>query len=409
MPKLSEIIAKAVKDVQPEINEAVAKSVNTVVAKPAGKVTAVATSSTPEQDRLAEAGFIVKSLRGGKLTEADLKDLNARAKAIGVTGDFAANLPDGFTGTLIRDIQDELNVAKLFPMRQIAGGIAHDLIALHGVTAYLIAEGADSDDSVESYATFVATTQKVIAKVRKSYELVEDSLINVADEVRMEIVRAVAEAVEVTVINGDIAGTMDAGTAAKSAVRVSNGLRKTGLGKATVDFGGSAYTEAEFLAKINEMQLAGGVYLDERAVARGDVALIIDQHTYANIRNFDSFKTIDVAGRMATLFGGKVRTIFDIPLIVTSGLPAVDATGVVHATAGNNTFSTCVMVNVSTCRLSARGNVLTESDKNIENQHYIWTGGLRYGFSSVYDSTEAAPNTIVSTYKNVAAGINIAR
>ena len=408
MAKLSDIVAKAMKEDVTAGIQASAKSVGTTVEKTAGIVGGAATLSG-EAGKLQELGFIAKTLRGGKLADVDAKDLNARGKAIGVTADLAAALPDGFTGSLLMDIQAELNVAKLFNVKQIKGGIAHDLIALYGISAYLNAEATDGTDSAESYTTFVATTNKVMSVVRKSYELLDDSLIDIAAEVRSGIVRAVAEAVEETVINGDIAGTQDAGVAANSPIKVSNGLRKTGLGKGTVDFGGAALTEADWLAKIDEMQIAGGVYLDQRAVGRGDVVLVIDQHTYGKIRQFPSYKTLDTAGRMATLFGGKIETVFDIPFIVTSGLPAVDALGVVNAVGASNVLSTCVMVNIATCRLTMNGNVISEADKNIVNQTFVYTGSLRYGFSSVYDSTEASPNVINATYKNVIAGINIAR
>jgi len=408
MAKLSETVAKAMKkDVTAGIT-ASAKSVDTVVEKSVGVIGGKSVL-TEAQGKLAELGFIAKTLRGGKLLDIDAKDLNARGKAIGVTGHFAEALPDGFTGSLLKDIQEELNVAKLFSVKQIKGGIAHDLIALYGIAAYLTSEETDGTDSGENYTTFVATTNKVMSVVRKSYELLDDSLIDIAAEVRSGIVRAVAEAVELTVINGDIAGTQDSGTAATSAVKVSNGLRKTALNKATVDFGGAAYTGPEFRAKVTEMQLAGGVYLDQRAVGRGDVVLVIDQHTYGKIREFDGYKTLETSGRMATLFGGKIDTIYDIPFIVTSGLPAVDANGVIHATAGNNILSTCVLVNTATCRLTMNGNVISEADKNIVNQTFIYTGSLRFGFSSVYDSTESSPNVINSAYKNLVAGINMAR
>ncbi len=411
MAKMKDVLAKALKDVKKDVKEAipaVAKSVDTVVEKSPGVVGGM-TKLTGDQGKLAELGFIAKTLRGGKLLDIDVKDLNARGKAIGVTGDLAEALPDGFTGSLLMDIQAELNVAKLFNVKQIKGGIAHDLIALYGISAYLTSEANDGTDSSEDYMTFVATTNKVMSVVRKSYELLDDSLIDIAAEVRSGIVRAVAEAVEETVVNGDIAGTQDDSTPAASPVRVSNGLRKTALNKSTVDFGGAAYDGSEFRAKVNEMQLAGGVYLDQRAVDRGDVVLVIDQNTYGNIREFDGYKTLDTAGKLATLFGGKINTIYDIPFIVTSTLPAVDASGVISATAENNTLSTCVLVNIATCRLTMNGNVISEADKNIVNQTFVYTGSLRYGFSSVYDSTESSPNVIDNTYKNLVAGINMAR
>jgi len=419
MAKLSDMIAKTIKEVQPEINagidNAVAKSVGTTVVKPAGKVGAVALSSI-EQERVAELGFIAKSLRNGSLRDVDLADLDVRAKAVGVTGDVAAILPAGFTGALLRDIQAELNVSKLFPMRTIKGGTAHDTIAMYGITAYLTGEGITGTDSSENYTTFVATTQKVLAVVRKSYELLDDSLIDVAMEVRSGIVRAIAEAVELAVVNGDIAGTQDGTTfAANSAARVCNGIRYHGLNKVTVDGGLVDYAaadggEAQFLKLIDAMQQAGGVYLDAAQVSKGNVVIVMDQGTYGKIRQFLSYKTVEKAGNIATLLGGSVKTIFDIPFVVTTQLPAVDVNGVIDTvTPANNTKTSMFMLNIDTMRLSINGNIIAESDKFVTDQTFVYTGSLRFGFASVYDSTEAAVNTVTANQKNVVAAINLVR
>jgi len=418
MGKLQDLVKKTLADVQPEINGAVAKSLGTSAPKPAGKIGGTVAAVGVDQERVAEIGMIAKSLRGGALREVDITDLNARAKAVGVTGDLTEALPDGFTGTLLRDIQESLNVAKLFPMRTIKGGVAHDLIAMYGITAYLTSEATTGTDSSESYTTFVATTQKVLAVVRKSYELLDDSLIDIASEVRMGIIRAVAEAVETAVVNGDIAGTQDGTTyaAASSAARTCNGIRYHGLNKATVDASAVNWAaadggEAEFLSVVTGMQDAGGKYLDQEAVMNGDVVLIMDQSTYGHIRAFDSFKTREKAGNVATLFGGEINTIFDIPFIVTSSMPyKVAVSGVVDTTTPTNNVATAMyMLNINTMRLTANGTLIAESDKDITNQTFVYTGSLRFGFASIYDSTEAAINTVTANQKNVVAAIALSK
>ena len=417
MGKLQDLVAKAIKDVQPDINagvaDAVAKSVGTEAPKASGNISNVKANMTDAQSRVAELGFIAKSLRGGKLNSADLSDLNVRAKAVGVTADVAELLPDGFTGTLLRDIEAALNVAKLFPMRDIGKeGIAHDTIALYGITAYMTAEATTGTDSAEDYKTFVATTNKVMAVVRKSYEILNDSLIDIASEVRMGIVRAIAEAVEVAVINGDIAGTQDGTTyPVGSAARVCNGIRYYGLNKVTVDASGVDYTaadggEAEFLKLVDAMQQAGGLYTDMAAGARGELVLIMDNATYGKIRQFRSRQT---GTALAQLFGGTIDTVLDIPIVSTSYLPVVDATGVIDTTTpANNVKRAMYLVNKNTLRLSTTGSVISESDKDITNQTFVYTGSLRFGLSSVYDSTEAAINTVTADQKNVVAAIDLA-
>lgn len=397
------------KALQEDIQGAVAAPVATKAPKESFTGAKIAMPSA-EADRVADYAFIAKSLRGGALSDADSKDLTARFKAVGVTGDIGALLPDGFSGTLIRDIENELNIAKIFPMGQINGGTAHDIIALNGITAYLTSEATDGTDSSESYTTFVKTTKKIMAVVKKSYEAINDSLIDLAAEVRYELVQAIATGIEEAVINGDLATThMDSGVAAISAKKTCNGIRKHALNKATVDFGGTALTEAQMFAKIVEMQLAGGKYLSDLEVSKGNVVLIVDNYTFSKFRLFDSFKTMDKAGNMATLFGAKVDSVFNIPIKSTTLIPSVDATGVVHATAGNNVYGSAIMLNIKQFKLFANGSVVSESDRNVFNQTLIWTSSLRFGFAGVYDSSEGNPNTVNATYKTAVAGLKIVK
>lgn len=406
MAKLSDMIKKALKE---DVSAALAAPVATKAPKQEFTGSAVK-SFSPEADRLSDLGYIAKSLRGGSLAAVDKADLDVRFKAVGVTSDIEALLPSGFSGTFMRDIEKELNVAKLFPMGTVAGGTAYDVIAIGGIQAYITNEATDGTDSAEVYTTFVKTTKKIMAVVRKSYEALNDSLIDLAAEIRYELVRAIAEGIEEAVVNGDLSEThMDNGVAATSAKKVCNGLRKHALGKGTVDFGGSALTEAQMFAKIMEMQLAGGKYLSDTEVSKGNVALIVDNYMFTKFRLYDSFRTIEKAGSMATLFGGKVDSVFSIPVISSDVFPKVSATGVVSATSADNLFSSCVMANIKMFKLFSNGAVVSETDRNIVNQTLFWTTSVRFGFAGIYDSTEAAVNTINASYKTAIAGINIAR
>ena len=414
--KLQDVITKAIASVQSEVNSGVADAVAKAPATKAPKSTGVISGKTKaftgnyEAEKILETALIAKMIKG-QLPGVTSNQVNGKLKAVGVTGDVAELLPDGFTGAMIRDVELELNVAKLFPMGQVPGGVAHDLIMLNGIRTYLTAEGADATQSSETQMTFVKTTKKVMAEVAKSYEVVDDALIDLAAEVRYGMARAIAEAIEGIVVNGDIAGTLDDATnlAANYPVTVANGLRKHALVKGTVDFTGAALTEDEMFAKIQEMSLAGGKYLSRSEINKGNVALIVDDYMYNHVAGYNSFKTLEKAGNVATVFGGKVDSVFNIPIIVTTSLPSVNATGVVDAVGGNNTLSTCVMVNVEAYKLFANGTVTAETEMYKRNQTISWFTSLRFGFAGIYDSTEAALNTPNATYKTAIAGINIAR
>ena len=412
------LVASALKEMSGEIKEVAEKAVEvsakapTITAPNAPVVSSSVKAAGVKGERVAEIGYIAKAIRRqtgyDSLTSADKKDLDGRFKAVGVTGDVPELLPSGFTGALWHDVQERLVITKLFPYKEVAPG-QYDTIALHGITGYLTGENVEATESSESYTTMMYLVAKCMAAVKKSYEVMDDSLIPLAQEVRMGIIDALARAIEDAVINGDNSvAHMDAGVAAGSYKKAYKGLRKLGLGKTTVDFTGAALTEAEMFAKIMEMQEAGGLYTDDQAASRGELVLIVDQNLYNKLRVFTSFLTKEKAG-MGTLFGMEVSSVFGIPVIQTPFLPIVNATGVVDAVPGNNTLGTCILVNRSTMRYYTTGAPLMEMDKDIQTQFFTFTGSVRTGFNSIFDRKDTDPNAINATRGNVIVGINIAR
>ena len=410
MSKLKSLVADAIKSMKTEIETAGAElAANPAVTAPAAQLVTALKGAPAEAQRAAELGFIIKSIRqGAPLLKKEADILNARTKAVGVTTDISELLPTGFTGTLWHDIQERLVVTKLFPYKSTAPG-QYDSIAIHGIEGFLTDEATDGTDSSEDYITMIYLVRKCMAVVRKSYEALDDSLIDLASEVRMGIIDALARSIEAAVVSGDNTAThFDTGDtiAANSFKRAFKGLRKLGHVKQTVDFGGAALAEADWLVKLSAMQELGGVYLDEMEVSMGNVVLLVDQNSYNQLRLFPSFLTKDKAG-MGTLFGAEVASVFSIPVIMTPFLPKTDATGIIGATL--NDFSSVILVNRDTCVYYATGTPLMEIDRNIVNQHIITTGSVRVGFNSKFDRLDSDPAAIDISRKNIVLGINVNR
>jgi len=364
-------------------------------------------------ERIAEVAYVAKSMRRelgfDGLTKADTNNLSARFKAVGVTTDVVELLPSGFTGALWHDIQERLVVASVIPFKEISAPGKYDTIAVHGIQGYLTGENVTATESSEDYITMMYLVAKCMAAVKKSYEVLDDSLIDLASEVRTGIVRALAEAIEQVVISGDNSVShMDDGVDPASYKNAYKGLRKLGLGKATIDFGGASMTDDELYTYILQMQEAGGVYTDDLCNARGELCLIVDQNFMNRIKKAEGFLTKDKAG-MGTLFGMNVPSIFGIPVLQTPYLPKVDATGVVSATPGDNTLGTCVLFNKTTMIRYATGTPLMESDRDILTQFLSFTGSIRTGYSSVFDRLDTDTNAIDSNRANIIVGINVFR
>jgi len=361
------LVATALKDIDGDIKDVANKAIEVAakaptVAIPSATIVPVSIKSAGlAAERLSEVAYVAKTMRReigqDGLLAADTKDLAGRFKAVGVTGDIAELLPTGFTGALWHDIQERLVVTSLFPYKEVSPG-QYDSIAVHGITGYLTGENVTATESAEDYLTMIYLVAKCMAAVKKSYEVLDDSLIPLAQEVRNGIIDALARSIEDAVVNGDNTAThMDDGVAANSYKKAYKGLRKLGLGKSPVDFGGAALDEAGMFAKIMELQEAGGLYTDDQTVGRGELVLIVDQNLFNKLRVFTSFLTKDKAG-LGTLFGMDIPSVFGIPVVQTPFLPVVNATGVVDAIGANNTKGTCILVNKSTIKYYSTGTPL---------------------------------------------------
>ena len=425
MSKLKSLIAKTIKEKMKDEIQAVAqealkagekavaeaKAPNTVA--PKAPITANSMKGMSiEAQRIGELGFMVKAVKG-ELNEVEKSILADRFKAVGVTADVPELLPSGFTGALTHDLREQLVVTKIFPYKEIGAPGEYDDIALNGITAFLTDEATDGTESSDNYTTMIYLVKTAMGVVSKSYEVVADSMIDLVAEVRAGLIAAIAEAIENAVVNGDDSAThMDADvTLANDFRRAFKGIRKLALGKASIDAGGAALTEDEWLKIISDAQVAGGKYLNQLEVSKGNVVLIVPQSVYNQFRLFPSFRTKDKADGMATLFGAPVETVFDIPVIMTPYIPsAVDATGVVNADPAQNTKAMALLVNKNYFKYyTVRGSSLMESDKNIKNKTYLFTASIRCGFNGLFDRSASDPTAIDAERKTAVAIVNIAK
>lgn len=367
---------------------------------------------TKEVDEILDMAFMLKSVKravGQDLTEKDLNMFatELQSKAATTITDVSAVIPSGFSGRFWQDMYAMTTLKDVIPQETIANFGMTDTIGDFSMTAHVVAELGTSVDSNDIMMDFIYLGTKLMSKTFISYEAIADANIDMLSNKRLGLMRAMAVALETAVLNG-LAG--DNGVPAGDARTAFRGLRKYGLGKQTVDFGGAALTEAVFKAKILEMQEAGGLYTSWEEIGAGNVLLLVPNSVYNKILEFDTFVDASKAGVASTLVSGrKVSTIFGIPVASNRFFPAkVDATGVVSATGANNTFQSIIMFNTSTVKTFTIANsALLETDRDIQTQSQVLVNTLRCGFGSLYDAISTNPTAINATKKNVVAGINI--
>lgn len=186
--------------------------------------------------------------------------------------------------------------------------------------------------------------RKLALRVGFSSELVEDSIVPVLNIYREQAMRAIADAMDDVLLNGDTetsgTGNINSDAAAPTAGSVFlalNGLRKQPLVTTTankVDMGNAAPT----LAKLRETRFK----LAHKYSARpGDLAWIVDGGTYAKLLSISEFLTMDKAGPLATAQTGQIGFIDGIPVFVSAEMPLTEADGKV-ASANDRGTAVCV-------------------------------------------------------------------
>ncbi|MEO0561325.1 MAG: phage major capsid protein [Chloroflexota bacterium] len=159
--------------------------------------------------------------------------------------------------------------------------------------------------------------KKLALRVGFSAELVEDAVLPVLNIYREQATRAIADAIDHVLLNGDTSATgnvnFDGGSPAENAkYRALDGVRKTALGN-SIDAAG-----APTLALLRQARFAmPTVY----AARPSDLAWIVDGSTYAKLLGVSEFLTMDKAGPMATALTGQIGFADGAPVMLSAEMP----------------------------------------------------------------------------------------
>ena len=345
--KLAEVATEA-----KEMN--VAKMPDNVAPKKENKEMTNTLPKTKEVAEVLDMMYILKSAKqslGQDLTQKELAMFadELHTKAGTTVSDVSAVIPSGFSGRFIQDMYAMTGLEGIIGMESINAFGMTDTIGSFGMEAFVVSEYGTPADTNDSQIDFEYRGGKLMALTKISYEALADATIDMLANKRLGLQRAMAVAVEKAILNGQ---SGDNGITGADARTLFRGLRKYGLAKQTVDFGGVALTEATFKSKILEMQEAGDLYTSWEEIAAGNVLILVPNSVYNKVLEFDTFVDASKAGVASTLVSGrKISTVFGIPITSNRFFPAaVDATGVVSATGANNTFQSIIMFNTSTVK-----------------------------------------------------------
>lgn len=233
------------------------------------------------------------------------------------------------------------------------------------------------------------TAKKLALRVGFSAELVEDAVLPVLNIYREQAARAIADAIDHVLVNGDettgagnindVSGALDA----SARFRAMDGLRHLPLVTNTTlvhDFAG-----AVTLDKLRTVRFKLPV---TRAARPSDLAWVVDGNTYAKLLSLPEFLTLDKAGAQATALTGQLGFIDGIPVLVSAelGLTGLDGT---FEVGGVNDKGTALLVYRPGWLVGTRRRIAVSVDYLPYYDAYQMTATVRLAFAP-YDNAVAA-------------------
>jgi HK97 family phage major capsid protein len=209
------------------------------------------------------------------------------------------------------------------------------------------------------------TAKKLALRIAWSSELNEDSVLPVVRVYRNQAVRALQNAIDNVIVNGDAVVTantninkIDGTPGATDKYLAFNGLRKYCLVTNTAQKIDGAGPITVALLRQARFKLDGGYALRPR-----DCAIIADDLTYAKLLSMPEFATVDKAGAAATNLSGQVGVIDGVPVFASAEMGLSRATdGKISVTAANNTRGSVIIVHRPNWMIGYRRQVQAQVD-----------------------------------------------
>jgi len=263
--------------------------------------------------------------------------------------------------------------------------------------------GAVAGENKKAKTASVSLEAKtLIVTIYYSDELLEDSVINIAEYVMGELTAAYETSVHEIIINGDVdtgANTniniIDGNTSAlpdgnKTDFLKFDGIRKLALTKGTVvNAGGNLALE-----NIRTARAAMGA----KGLDPSKLRLVPDISSYFELMNLSPVETMEKFGDAATVKNGVLVAIDGIKIVSREEMIKATATGEISSNPALNTKGAMAIVHVPSMIVGIRRGLTTETSRYVEEQLTGVTGSARMAltFNDIQNNKVAtAPAAII--------------
>lgn len=295
------------------------------------------------------------------------------------------------------DVNLETAIAPLFHTVQMPSNPFQIPLQLGDVSWYPGSQNTAVTGSAPATARQTMTAYELVAEVPWSYDLDEDAVLAMMDELRRRMLQNAREVIDDVILNGDATATNNinadgatiaAGTAGKGHWLLGfDGLLHLPL----VDNTGQAnnHNAAVSADMFNEIRGKLGKY----GVRPSELAYITDVNTFIKALSIDSFRTLDKFGPNATLLTGQLGAVEGIPVIVSEQLRLADADGKVTDGGSANDKGRLLLVNRSQWRVGFKRELTIETVRDAQKRQNVMVVSFRIALQERSGARASATHT----------------
>ena len=295
------------------------------------------------------------------------------------------------------DVNLETAIAPLFNTIQMPSNPFQIPLQLGDVNWYPGTENTAVTGSAPATARQTMTAHELVAEVPWSYDLDEDAVIAMMDELRRSLLRNAHEVIDDVILNGDttVQNNINADGATISATTAGSGHYLIGfdglLHLPLVDNTAMAnnHNAAVSADMFNEIRGKLGKY----GVRPSDLAYIMDVNTYIKSLAVSSFRTLDKFGSQATVLTGQLGAVDGIPVIVSEQMALADADGKVTNGGNANTKGRLLIVNRSQWRVGFKRELTIETVRDAQKRQNIMVLSFRIALQERSGTRSSATHT----------------
>ncbi len=295
------------------------------------------------------------------------------------------------------DVNLETSVAPLFNTVQMPSNPFQIPLQLGDVNWYPGTENVATTGTALRTARQTLTAFELVAEVPWSYDLDEDGVIAMMEELRRSLLRNAREVIDDVLLNSDTTTTnnINADGATISSTDAGKAQWLVGfdgiLHLPLVDNADQANNHGAAVSDdmFNEVRAKLGKY----GVRPSEVVYICDINTYIRSLSIDSFRTLDKFGPQATVLTGQLGAVEGVPVIVSEQMRPADADGKVTDSGNDATTGRLLVLNRTQWLVGFKRELAIETVRDPQKRQNIMVVSFRIALQERSGNRASATHT----------------